>query len=55
MVTLAACSDGNPYGVDEGLIFGMPVVCENRSWRFVEGIEVNDKIKERIAISASEI
>ena len=47
MVTLAACSDGNPYGVD--------VICENGSWRFVEGIEVNDKVKERIAISASAI
>ena len=55
VVTLAACSDGNPYGVDEGLIFGMPVICENGSWRFVEGLEVNDKVKERIAISASAI
>ena len=55
MVTLAACSDGNPYGVDEGLIFGMPVISENGSWRFEEGIEVNDKVKERIAISASAI
>ena len=42
------CSDGNPYGVSEGLIFGMPVIVENGTWRYVEGLEINDKLREHI-------
>ena len=53
MVTLAGCSDGNPYGVKEGLVFGMPVVCEKGSWRYVEDLPINEIVKKRIDISTS--
>ena len=47
-MTLAVCSDGNPYGVSEGLIFGMPAIVENGTWRYVEGLEINDMLREHI-------
>lgn len=36
-------SDGNPYGIPEGLVFSMP--CRSNgdgTWEFVEGIKMNE-------------
>ena len=34
-------------------MFGMPVICEKGSWRYVEDLPINDNVKKRIEISES--
>jgi len=52
----AVCTDGNPYGIAEGIIFSMP--CRSTgdgSYEIVEGLEINDWLRERIAVSEEEL
>ncbi len=35
-VSMGVISDGNSYGIPEGLIFGFPVTCNHGSWEMVE-------------------
>lgn len=52
----AVISDGNPYGVPEGIIYSFPLKSKgDGNWEFVEGFEVNDWLKTKIAESAEEI
>ena len=49
-------SDGNPYGVPDGLIFSFP--CRSNgdgNWEFVDGFEHDDFLKERLQISVDEL
>lgn len=48
IVTMAVPSDGS-YGIPEGLIFGMPVICENGDYRIVKDLELNQFQKDMIA------
>ncbi|AZA08665.1 malate dehydrogenase [Corynebacterium pseudopelargi] len=47
-------SDGS-YGVPEGLIFGLPTVARDGKWEVVEGLELNDFQRERIAANVKEL
>jgi malate dehydrogenase len=52
----AVCTDGNPYGIDENLVFGFP--CRTKadgSWEIVKDVPWNDFLKERINISRREL
>lgn len=44
----AALSSAGEYGVDEGLIFGYPVVGTGGAWEVVRGLELTDFQRERI-------
>ncbi len=50
----AVPSDGS-YGVPEGLIFGLPTVSRNGKWEVIEGLELNDFQRERIAANVKEL
>ncbi|CBK20544.2 uncharacterized protein [Blastocystis hominis] len=54
-ITMAVCSDGNCYGVEEGLIFGMPVVCENGEWKCVEGLKIAENVRKHIEITTQDL
>jgi len=47
---MAVISDGNPYGVAEGLVYSFPVKCENGVWTIVKGYKHDEfsanKLKE---------
>lgn len=50
------CSDGNPYGIEEGLIFSFP--CRSRGdgdYTIVEGLEWNEWLKTKIKASEKEL
>jgi malate dehydrogenase (NADP+) len=52
----AVCTDGNPYGIAEGIVFSMP--CRSTgdgSYEIVEGLEINDWLRERIQASEDEL
>nr|WP_120491213.1 malate dehydrogenase [Corynebacterium lactis] len=46
-VSVALPSDGS-YGIDEGLVFGVPCRAENGEWVRVEGLEISDE--QRVGI-----
>jgi malate dehydrogenase len=43
------------YGLDEGLITGLPCVCKGGSWSVVEGLELDAFSKPRIDASVAEL
>lgn len=51
----AAVVSNGEYGVDEGLLFGLPTVSENGQWKVVEGLELNDFQRARIAANVKEL
>lgn len=46
--TTVALPSSGEYGVDEGLVFGFPVVGENGGWRVVDSLQLSDFQRERI-------
>lgn len=53
-VSMAVPSDGS-YGVPEGLISSFPCVCENGSYRIVQGLEINEFSRAKIDASVAEL
>jgi len=52
----AVCSDGNPYGIEENLIFGFPCRSEgDGNFEIVPDIPLDYFIKEKIAITQKEL
>lgn len=49
--TFAGPSHGE-YGVPEGLIYGMPVICKDGQYQVVEGLELPEKTKQHIVANA---
>eukprot|EP00227_Mantoniella_beaufortii_P004367 CAMPEP_0197610056 /NCGR_PEP_ID=MMETSP1326-20131121/52496_1 /TAXON_ID=1155430 /ORGANISM="Genus nov. species nov., Strain RCC2288" /LENGTH=436 /DNA_ID=CAMNT_0043178515 /DNA_START=15 /DNA_END=1325 /DNA_ORIENTATION=+ len=50
------CTDGNSYGVAEGIIYSFP--CRSKgdgSYEIVDGLEINDWLRERIKKSEAEL
>ena len=54
-VSMGVCSKGNPYGVDEDLIFAFPIVCAGGDWKIVEGLEISDFSREMIKKTEAEL
>ena len=54
-VSMAVRSDGNPYGVQDGLITSFPVTCSGGEWSIVEGLEIDDFSQEKIDATNAEL
>jgi len=55
-VSMGVSSDGNTYGVPEGLIFSFPVTINKGEWKIVDGLDVSDKFsQEKIKKTADEL
>lgn len=52
--SVAVCSDGS-YGIDEGLIFGYPLVSDGNNWNIVSGIEHNEFAQQKIDATLQEL
>jgi malate dehydrogenase len=53
-VSMAVPTDGS-YGIDEGLICGLPCTCADGGYTVVEGLEITDFSRERIDASVAEL
>ena len=53
-VTMGVPSNGE-YGIPESIIFGFPVTTENGEYRIVQGLEMDDFSKERLAFTLKEL
>lgn len=49
-------SDGNPYGIEEGLIFSFPCVSHGEGkWDFARGLKLDDFLKEKLKLTEKEL
>lgn len=53
--SMGVLSDGNSYGIQDGLIFSFPVTVKNKEWSFVEGLHLSDFSKGKIDETAKEL
>jgi malate dehydrogenase len=53
-VTMGVASDGS-YGIPEGLIYGVPVVCENGDYRIVENLPIDAFSREKMDLTLAEL
>ncbi len=54
-VSMGVYSAGNPYGIDEDIIYAFPITTENGEWKIVEGLEVSDFSRERMQGTQDEL
>lgn len=54
-VSMGVYSAGNTYGIDEDLVYALPVTCKNGEWHEVTGLEVSDFSRERMTITEDEL
>ena len=54
-VSMGVYSSGNSYGIDEGIIFAFPIVCENGEWKEISGLEISEFSRERLKATEKEL
>jgi len=56
IVSMAVWSNGNPFGIKDGLIFSFPVTCKNGEWSFAPSAALNDEtIQKMIDVTTNEL
>lgn len=53
-VSMGVYSDGS-YGIEEGLIYSFPCVCENGDWKIVQGLEIDEFSRAKMDATAQEL
>ena len=53
-ISMAIPSDGS-YGISEGIIYSFPVVCAERNYEIVQGLEMNELSESCLKASESEL
>lgn len=54
-VSMGVPSAGNSYGIDEGLMYALPITCENGEWKEVQGLEVSDFARKMMSATEAEL
>ncbi|KAG8443938.1 hypothetical protein GDO86_009217 [Hymenochirus boettgeri] len=54
-VSMGVISDGNPYGIAKDLLYSFPVTIQNKNWKIVEGLSINDFSREKMETTAKEL
>merc|ERR1719231_2054909 len=55
IVSMGVISDGNTYGVPEGIMYSFPCVCTGGKWSIVTGQEIDSYSRGKIDASAAEL
>lgn len=53
-VSMGVYSDGS-YGIDKGLIYSFPCTCKGGDWEIVQGLEIDDFSREKMAATEKEL
>ncbi|XP_031634915.1 malate dehydrogenase, cytoplasmic [Contarinia nasturtii] len=53
-VSMGVVSDGS-YGVPKDIVFSFPVTIENKQWKIVQGLTVDDFSRSKFAVTATEL
>ncbi len=54
-VSMGVYSKGNSYGIDEDIMYSLPVTCENGEWKEVTGLEISDFQREMMTKTEQEL
>ncbi|MFT5720857.1 MAG: malate dehydrogenase [Motiliproteus sp.] len=54
-VSMAIPSDGNTYGIAEGLIYSFPVTCKDGKYQVVNGLEISAFSREKMTATEQEL
>jgi malate dehydrogenase len=54
-VSMGVFSGGNSYGIDQDLMFALPITCENGEWKEVTGLEISDFSRKMISATEEEL
>merc|ERR1719296_133886 len=54
-VSMAILSDGNPYGVKDGLMYSFPCQCQAGEWKIVPGLSIDPFSQEKMRITETEL
>ncbi len=54
VVSMGVYADGS-YGVEPGLIYSFPVICEGGDWQIVQGQEIGEFSREKMAATEKEL
>ena len=53
-VSMGVFSDGS-YGTTEGVMFSFPVQISHQKWTIVQGLELDDFAKDKLALTGKEL
>ncbi|XP_028279418.1 malate dehydrogenase 1Ab, NAD (soluble) [Parambassis ranga] len=53
--SMGVYSSGNSYGLPEDLIYSFPVQIQNKSWKIVDGLTINDFSRSKMDTTAQEL
>lgn len=54
VLSMGVYSDGS-YGIEAGLIYSFPVRCSGGDWQIIQGLDVNDFSREKMAATEKEL
>ncbi len=54
-ISFGAWSNGNTYGIPEGLFYSFPVTVSNKAWSVVNGLQITPEQRIRMDKSAQEL
>ena len=54
-VSMGVYSGGNSYGIDQDIIYALPIVCENGEWHEIKGLDVSEFSRERMTLTEKEL
>ncbi len=54
-VSMGVYSAGNSYGIDEDIMFAMPVTCENGEWNEITGLDISDFQRKMMSATEQEL
>jgi malate dehydrogenase len=54
-VSMGVYSAGNGYGINEGLMYALPIICENGEWKEIKDLPVNDLARKMMTATEQEL
>jgi malate dehydrogenase len=54
-VSMGVFTGGNSYGIDDELIYSLPITCENGEWKEITGLDVSDFQRKMITATEEEL
>jgi malate dehydrogenase len=54
-VSMGVFSKGNSYGIDEDLMYALPITCANGQWQEISGLQVSDFARKMIRATEQEL
>lgn len=54
-VSMGVYSKGNSYGINEDIIYSLPITCQNGEWREIGGLQISDFSRKMMSATEQEL